>query len=296
MSTSLEQVQLQLRNCPKKFRASFISALNTNQLIFAASNIDDIELKHYILPFLKENHSIKYLDISYNVKISDESLKMLSEVKTIDSLNVGYTAIGSLGIKYITKTKTLTLLNIEFGLNQVDPIGDEIALELSSNKTLRHLNISGNQLTDEGIMALAKNQGLNTLIICANQNPLGGKCLDAFRTNQTLRSLDLSANETLKGVSKSLSLDINHFRKMMHEQAKTAFLSVITLTDSKTGQHHDDTKKASLFFKYYSGVKRSGLNENFNQNIVNNRLTNDLLRNILSYLKPRPCDLIAMQV
>jgi Ran GTPase-activating protein (RanGAP) involved in mRNA processing and transport len=159
---------------------------------------------------LASNTTLTYLNLSHNsqgsqILASEAICKILENSKLINTLDLSNMNLGRQGLSklltIIAQYKALKSLNI--ATNGLDAsLMEQFGEFLSSEEcSLKHLNISGNVLTIDGLTLLSdslkENNSLESLNISkvGNLGKEGGKCLSLFIiTNKTLVKLDISAN------------------------------------------------------------------------------------------------------
>ncbi|MDI7215776.1 hypothetical protein [Leptospira santarosai] len=85
-------------------------------------------------------------------KITDEGLKQISTLPKLDDLSLERTKITNKGIEYISKSKTITGLF----LNEIQGIDDGCIPHLLKMKQLTMLELSGTDITEQGLKKLRK--------------------------------------------------------------------------------------------------------------------------------------------
>ncbi|MDB6096441.1 MAG: hypothetical protein JWM09_719 [Francisellaceae bacterium] len=279
MSTSLQSMNQRLifENYSAKFREAFAQALTTKELKLDEMHITSSELIEDLLPFLNRYSSIHTLNVSHN-QINEAGARALAANQTLKTLRVNGNQIGDAGAIALADNQSLRTLDVSY--NQ---IGDAGAIALADNQSLETLEIRYNQIGDAGARALAANQSLRTLDV--NNNQIGDAGAIALADNQSLETLDITANKIEDAGRQTLQYAfqsrINQFIK-----EKAAFLSVMTKTHSPAinFQVQDELnakKQLTTLFKMREGIRDKS-------NKITNRLDNDSIKNIFSYLKAKP--------
>ncbi|EMO86271.1 hypothetical protein [Leptospira santarosai] len=106
------------------------------------------------------DEGMKYLVVFPNLqtlnledsKVTDESLKQISTLPKLDDLTLGRTKITNKGIEYISKSKTVRILY----LNEIATIDDGCILHLLKMKQLTTLELSGTDISEQGLKKLRK--------------------------------------------------------------------------------------------------------------------------------------------
>ncbi|EMO14622.1 leucine rich repeat protein [Leptospira santarosai str. HAI134] len=84
--------------------------------------------------------------------ITDEGLRQISELPKLKSLSLVRTKITNKGIEYISKSKTITRLH----LDEIQGIDDGCIPHLLKMKQLTMLELSGTDITEQGLKKLRK--------------------------------------------------------------------------------------------------------------------------------------------
>ncbi|MBW0435289.1 hypothetical protein HGB47_16900 [Leptospira yasudae] len=85
-------------------------------------------------------------------KITNEGLRLIFELPKLNSLSLVRTKITNKGIEYISKSKTITSLS----LDEISTIDDGCVPHLLKMKQLTTLELSGTNLSKQGIQKLRK--------------------------------------------------------------------------------------------------------------------------------------------
>jgi Ran GTPase-activating protein (RanGAP) involved in mRNA processing and transport len=181
------------------------------------SELSDADVKDIAMA-LKDNHTLKVLDLSYNT-ISAAGAKdiamTLKDNHSLTVLDLSHNLISDAGTKDIamvlTDNDTLTELNL--GHNQVSAAGaEDIAVALIENRTLKVLNLANNQISDAGAKDIARalkdNHCLTLLDLGDNQIIAAGAkdIAIVLKDNNTLLLLDLSYNTISAAGAKDIAM------------------------------------------------------------------------------------------
>ena len=270
MSMSKESVQQQLNldKCPEQFKKPFAYALESKKLLLLSLEITDREVSNDIVPFLKANPTITFLNVQDN-EITWKGALALSKVETLLTLHIGSNEIGDLGAEFIAESKTLTTVDA-----WDNDIGDKGAKAFSRNKSLKKLNLFSNDVKAAGAVALS--------------------------TNETLQTLGLMKNPIGPGKYNLLLADKQ--RKENYDKTKTALLSIMTTTKIYLPAIQDnhifgrkEVKSMKDKFDYMQETnkqkQKSLLFQFANRSVAekgSNKLTPELVKEVLSFMKPRP--------
>lgn len=187
--------------------------LNTTikELLLSHNNISSHNMKE-IAKGLCQNATIRRLVLSYN-KISDQgvgrlmaSLDFEQSACELNDLDLTYNKISSVGAEHIAtllnmNNKHITKLNLS--LNAIGPQGASFfQLSLQYNHTLLELNLSRNNILDDGATAIAQglldsdDTKLHTLDLSWNSltNEGASSLAHVLREKSILRSLKLASN------------------------------------------------------------------------------------------------------
>lgn len=110
---------------------------------------------------LRQLANLKSLEILriHSRKITDEGIEYLLPLENLKELELGKTKISDQGLKHISKLKSLEFLNPGYGAS----IGDEGVSYLTSLKNLKGLRLGGSQISNEGLKHLSKLKSLEYL-------------------------------------------------------------------------------------------------------------------------------------
>ena len=180
----------------------------------------DVDINH-----LLENMAVKYLNSVYELSISGKYIKLISQMLsnsiTLKILHIhGYCELNE--FKCLASCKNVLLQNLSVRYCRLDPNKlDVVGKMLSHNKSIKHVNLSHNSITDEGIAMLVHHlMDNNTLqqinlynnLITADGVTHLSKLIT--REHSVLTSIELSDNPLRdKGVNlllQSLPLGIEH--------------------------------------------------------------------------------------
>lgn len=135
--------------------------------------------------------SLRSINLSFCVSITDSGLKYLAKMPELDELNLrSCDNISDIGMAYLTEGgSSISSLDVSF----CDKIGDQTLSHLSQGLFhLRSLSLSACQITDDGLVRIAKNlHDLETLNIgqCSRISDKGIQSLSEELTN--LKAIDL---------------------------------------------------------------------------------------------------------
>ena len=148
------------------------------RLFLSGCELSDIECVAPIAAGLRNNNTLRYLDLSDN----------------------GLREEGASEIAKSLKNNT-SLLNLDLSRNNIGNEGAiAIAAVLKNNNTLRYLDLSDNEIGEEGVSEIAKSLINNTslLNLDLSRNLIRGvgaiAIADALKNNTSLLNLDLSGN------------------------------------------------------------------------------------------------------
>lgn len=158
--------------------------------------------------------SLRSINLSFCVSITDSGLKYLSKMPLLEELNLrACDNVSDIGMSYLAadsspngSTTTIRALDVSF----CDKIGDQALMAISHGLfQLRSLSLSACSITDEGLDRVAKTlQELQTLNIgqCARVTDTGLKSLAEHSVN--LKAIDLygCTKITAQGLNKIMSL------------------------------------------------------------------------------------------
>lgn len=206
-------------------------------------------------------------------------------------------------IPFLKRHPDITDLNLSG-----NAFGDE-AVVLLSSIALDTLNISFNDLTDVGAIAIAKNTHLNTLIISGNE--IGDSGAIALAANTTLKKLDISNNSIGNQGGAALASnrtleELDIFVQKMNEEGVKVFLLNETL---KSLRIHLFTRKdlEHSFEEGVPGMRKEkseerkmaflmGTHSRVGEGspiltLYRSKDVKALIQEVLSYVKPEPFNL-----
>ena len=185
---------------------------NIKEDVWSFCECDGDHLVMCLSECLKEDHSVKKVDLNYNDlsrtnKITKEGAIKITEAikvnKTVRELQLGGNNISNDGAATISdalkSNDSLQILDISF--NQINGEGAiKVAEAIKVNKTLLKLDMCRNKISDDGAAAISdalkSNNSLQILNISFNQiNGEGAiKVAEAIKVNKTVRELQLGGN------------------------------------------------------------------------------------------------------
>ncbi len=162
-----------------------------NKLDLRHGSLKDADIPA-IVEFLKKNPSITILNLSWNMDLSSVGLVQLAAIDTLTDLDISRNGKGTDTTNYGLEAKDVvafvnhpSLKRLNLSLNN---IGDEGAMALAKNTVLESLDIGANNISDVGVIALAQNKTLKELSLWANE---GISTVNSFSNNVTLEKLNL---------------------------------------------------------------------------------------------------------
>ena len=176
----------------KNIDSSVLSALLT-QIPLLGKRVKSLTLTQDKINFpnlkalLEQNPSVRNLTLWYH-SLKEEEVKSLGQVPTVQALDLSHATIGPEILKsWALSSKITSLTLVKSGLEALE------ANCLLNIKSLTFLNISFNNIRDEGAISLAQHSALETLSVWHNTiGKAGGKALSQ---NVTLTSLDVGCNQ-----------------------------------------------------------------------------------------------------
>jgi hypothetical protein len=116
---------------------------------------------------LAELKSLQSLDLGFNLSLTDEGLKELAGLKNLQSLDLGANlSLTNAALKQLAGLKNLHSLNL--GITYVSDVGLK---ELAGLKSLQSLNLSNTQVTAAGLRAYPNNPELLGFLGAAALHP-----------------------------------------------------------------------------------------------------------------------------
>ena len=235
VNKTLEKLDVSNNGIGNQGVASLANALMENQTLtslhLGSNLIGDVGIEK-LANALIVNKSLTHLDVSNN-NIGNQGLKVLidaleqnqtiTNVNLNDNKSITYTGIDalvnfsmtntSLAQLYVNKTDFIeTFRNIKKKFETSDVvdlpnksitnvISSMIASILMQNKTVTELNLSSNQIGDDGIEKLANALRVNNTLqnLDVSNNKIGNRGVEslanALKENKTLKSIDLGSNK-----------------------------------------------------------------------------------------------------
>jgi len=195
-------------NCLAK---SIVSCLNLTSIVLQSNLIDD-DLLRMLMTGLIKNSQITHLDFAHN-KITNHGVRLLSKLlgttSVLTSLNLSDNQIHAEGGRYLGRALKVneSLIDLNLRLNRLVDDGGRMLLEgLCFTSKIAHLNLSGNSLARMSTLALVEvltkeDSSLRSIDLSCNE--LTDEDLDslarAVQGNKILTSMDLRMNRTRKG-------------------------------------------------------------------------------------------------
>ena len=236
-----------------------INSCNNHSLDLSHQYLTDYQVK-FLAFGLEGKSNIKKLNISGN-RVTDEGVESISDClfnnDILVDLNMSGTGIFGVSIaKIINASKTLQVLNISynywnwFNISLLDPLivsallqkvryGYKLIAEaIGKNTTLQELDISHNEIGDDGIIAIGQqlqfNNTLRYLNVSANKiTNVGAVCIaEALHVGTALHEVDISENRiTYEGLVSFLEhIQMNTTLKTLlvtrNNITKTGFLRI----------------------------------------------------------------------
>lgn len=176
---------------PERFHGACQVVCVTNALRLQEINLTDFKM--YFVPFLKRHFAwIKIVDISGNIKLGDNGVKMLADLAELDKLETliaEKSNIGDLGAQALATMTGLRVLNVCH-----NHIGFKGA-EALSNMKLHTLDIAFNLIEDAAALALASSKTIRILDVRGNDiQDLNSRVSSAFARMNTLQHLNIAHN------------------------------------------------------------------------------------------------------
>lgn len=178
-----------LQSLPKKVQISLVAksieemfvALNDSRVVKLEAKslvLQDLNLMKKLALILKENKTLRSLDLSFNFINSEGAKELAAALKvnqTLTSLDFYWNEMGLEGVKefasMLKTNRTLTSLDLSWSRIGQEEV-KELREALKVNQALISLNLSDNQINSEGVKELA----------------------EALKENQSLKSLNLRRN------------------------------------------------------------------------------------------------------
>ena len=117
------------------------------ELDFIGCDLKDADLKK----LAEVRISLRSLNLRYNLKLTDASLKELACLERLEKLYLPVTSFGDSGLKALAALKNLNALSL-MGTR----VTDEGLKELAVHAKLRYLDVSMTKVTDAGVQMLQK--------------------------------------------------------------------------------------------------------------------------------------------
>ena len=114
----------------------------------------------------------------------DRLLEKISDLRSLESLDLGGTKITDAGLRSISKLKKLQKLDLSF-----TQVGDQGLAHLANLPELVHLDLDSTLVTDEGLCALEPLKNLSSLTLCNTR--ISDRGLEALVRMVGLSELDL---------------------------------------------------------------------------------------------------------
>ncbi len=223
------------------------------------SNCENIAFLAPAMNNLQALSKISSLNLSHNQKINDQSVEALSRLTSLQILEMEDTRVGNSGLRHLSRLSKLQTLNV----SQCFLVGDQ-GLDIRQIRHLQSLNltycsvktedlaliaemekmtslqISGNDITNQGIQSLEKLAHLKDLTMrcpAANLNPI------AFEALSGLTSLDIH------------SLSSKQRKRLITQLPNLLQLNEKKLSPRKLARYRTDfSQKQSRSTKYISDV------------------------------------------
>lgn len=134
---------------------------------------------------LSELSELKRLNLSGDANLSDDALKPIASIRSLETLNVSGTGVGDAGMAYLAEMPALKELDAAR-----TKIADKGLASLARIKSLRRLDLAGTAITSEGFHALGEMRKLDTLILATTA--ADDRALEALKPLYLLTTLSLS--------------------------------------------------------------------------------------------------------
>lgn len=214
-------------------RASWVTDSDLSQLA-ALPHLTHLDLSltritDHGLQQLKKAPGIVELNLYYAEQITDEGMAAVKGWKKLKRLNLRGTKVTDTTLEHLSNVTTLEFLDVGFA--QITDVGLD---HLTSLPNLKELVISGNKLTDTGLQALRQLSGLTSLSLGGSQRTDSGLWtisltelgLDTIITLKELRELRLDGMpvtarwlEKLKALNKLERLSLQGCKRVGDDSA-----------------------------------------------------------------------------
>jgi hypothetical protein len=186
-----------------------------------------------------EDAEVRLAFVKYSYKISDEGFERLSEMESLEILDVTDTAITDVGMKHLSTLPKLLDLIVD-----VTEVGDNGLAFLAEKHALRRLSLAATKVSDVGLKHLENLKQLESLSLSGTNITQRGLIHLQGLTN--LKFLDLSENEIR-----------DNGLQYLHDMSKLEFISLNDTRVSDQGIKHLNAFGELRFFN----VKRTFVTE-----------------------------------